>query len=105
VADRGADRAGKAHHFLWRFRNTLPDLGEIAVFDRSWYGRVLVERVEKYATEDEWRAGYGEIAAFEDELANADITLVKLFVHVTQKTQDKRLRDRVRDPWEALEDG
>ncbi|PZU09618.1 polyphosphate kinase [Sphingomonas sp.] len=95
----------KAHHFLWRFRERLPDLGEIAVFDRSWYGRVLVERVEGYATEAEWRAGYGEIEAFEDQLAEDGITLVKLFVHVTQKTQDKRLRDRVRDPWKRWKTG
>jgi polyphosphate kinase 2 (PPK2 family) len=95
----------KAHHFLWRFRNALPGPGEITVFDRSWYGRVLVERVEGYATEAEWRSGYDEINAFEDDLRNDGITLVKLFVHVTQKTQDKRLRDRVRDPWKRWKTG
>lgn len=95
----------KAHHFLWRFRERLPDPGEISVFDRSWYGRVLVERVEAFATEEEWRAGYDEINTFEDQLANDGITLVKLFVHVTQKTQDKRLRDRVRDPWKRWKTG
>jgi AMP-polyphosphate phosphotransferase len=95
----------KAHNFLWRFRKCLPDSGEIAVFDRSWYGRVLVERVEGYASEPEWRAGYDEINAFEAGLADDGITLVKLFVHVTQDTQDKRLRDRVRDPWKRWKTG
>jgi len=95
----------KAHHFLWRFRNVLPGPGEITIFDRSWYGRVLVERVEGYATESEWRAGYDEINAFEDELSDDGVTLIKLFVHVTQKAQDKRLRDRVRDPWKRWKTG
>jgi polyphosphate kinase 2 (PPK2 family) len=95
----------KAKHFLWRFRKRLPDPCEISVFDRSWYGRVLVERVEGFAKEAEWRAAYGEINAFEEELAEDGIALVKLFVHTTQKTQDKRLRERVRDPWKRWKTG
>lgn len=89
----------KKHDFLWRFRKRLPGPGEISVFDRSWYGRVLVERVENYATEAEWRAGYDEINAFEDSLAKDGITLVKVFVHITQAEQDKRLAARLDDPW------
>lgn len=89
----------KAHDFLWRFRKRLPKPGEIAVFDRSWYGRVLVERVEHFATEAEWRAGYDAINAFEDGLAKDGIALVKLFVHITQEEQDERLAARLDDPW------
>jgi polyphosphate kinase 2 (PPK2 family) len=95
----------KARHFLWRFRRKLPGAGEIVVFDRSWYGRVLVERVEGYASADEWRAGYDEINAFEEELRQNGTTLVKLFVHVTQETQDRRLCERVRDPWKRWKTG
>ncbi|MEA2436446.1 MAG: AMP-polyphosphate phosphotransferase, partial [Thermoleophilaceae bacterium] len=59
----------KRHHFLWRFFPKLPGWGGVAVFDRSWYGRVLVERVEGYASEEEWRRGYDEIVGFERSLA------------------------------------
>ena len=89
----------KARHFLWRFWKRLPGAGEIAVFDRSWYGRVLVERVEGFATEEEWRRGYDEINAFERQLADDGTAIVKLFFHVTEETQDERLRARVEHPW------
>lgn len=95
----------KARDFLWRFRSKLPIPGEIVVFDRSWYGRVLVERVEGYAAETEWRAGYDSINAFEDKLAKDGITLVKLFVHISQPEQDKRLRARLNDPWKRWKTG
>lgn len=95
----------KAHDFLWRFRQRLPAPGNIHVFDRSWYGRVLVERVEGYATAEEWERGYGEINAFEAELEAAGTTLVKVFVHTTQQEQDKRLRARLADPWKRWKTG
>jgi len=95
----------KAHPFLWRFWNRLPARGDIAIFDRSWYGRVLVERVEGFASPDEWRRGYDEINAFEAEQVDAGVTLVKLFVHTTQATQDKRLRARLKDPWKRWKTG
>jgi len=88
-----------SHDFLWRFRERLPAPGNIAIFDRSWYGRVLVERVEGFASDAEWRAAYDEINAFEEGLTRDGITLVKIFVHITQKEQDKRLRARLDDPW------
>lgn len=94
-----------AHDFLWRFRKRLPAPGEIAIFDRSWYGRVLVERVEGYATPDEWEAAYGEINAFEAELEAAGTTLIKIFVHITQTEQDERLRARLGDPWKRWKTG
>lgn len=95
----------KAHDFLWRFRTRLPKPGNIIVFDRSWYGRVLVERVEGFASEAEWRAGYDAINAFEAELVEGGTTLVKLFVHVSQKEQDKRLEARLDDPWKRWKTG
>ena len=95
----------KAHDFLWRFQTRLPKPGNIIVFDRSWYGRVLVERVEGFASEAEWRAGSDAINAFEAELAEGGTTLVKLFVHVSQKEQDKRLEARLDDPWKRWKTG
>lgn len=94
-----------SHHFLWRFWRRLPVQHNIAVFDRSWYGRVLVERVEGYASEAEWRRGYDEINDFEAQQAETGATLIKIFVHVTQKTQDKRLRERIETPWKRWKTG
>ncbi len=95
----------KAHDFLWRFETRLPTPGHIAVFDRSWYGRVLVERVEGFATEAEWQRGYDEINAFEAQQVENGTTLVKLFVHTTQKEQDRRLKARLDDPWKRWKTG
>ncbi len=94
-----------AHHFLWRFWRRLPPVHNISVFDRSWYGRVLVERVEGFATEAEWRRGYDEINEFERQQVDTGTTLVKIFIHVTQKTQDKRLQDRLDHPWKRWKTG
>lgn len=89
----------KCHHFLWRFWNRLPASREIAVFDRSWYGRVLVERVEGFASETQWRRAYDEINEFEAQQADHGTAIVKLFLHVTQEEQDKRLQARINHPW------
>lgn len=89
----------KARHYLWRFWQRLPKAGEVAIFDRSWYGRVLVERVEGYATEAQWRRAYDEINEFEAQQADDGTTVVKLFFHVTQETQDARLKARLDHPW------
>ncbi|MGB3319375.1 MAG: polyphosphate kinase [Sphingopyxis granuli] len=97
--------AEKARHFLWRFWTRLPGNREICVFDRSWYGRVLVERVEGFATEAEWRKGYDEINEFEAQLTGSATNLVKLFVHVTQEEQDRRFADRLDDPWKRWKTG
>ncbi len=88
-----------ARHYLWRFWTRLPGRPEIAIFDRSWYGRVLVERVEGFATPAEWQRAYDEINAFEQMQLDAGVRIVKLFVHVDQATQDKRLRERLEEPW------
>jgi polyphosphate kinase 2 (PPK2 family) len=89
----------KARHYLWRFWRRLPQAGEAAIFDRSWYGRVLVERVEGFAAEPEWRRAYDEINEFEAQLAADGCTIVKLFFHVTQETQDARFRARLDHKW------
>lgn len=89
----------RAHHYLWRFWQRLPRDGELAVFDRSWYGRVLVERVEDLASEAEWRRAYDEINEFEAAQQFAGTLVVKLFFHVTQATQDQRLAARLDHPW------
>jgi polyphosphate kinase 2 (PPK2 family) len=88
----------RAHHWLWRFWTRLPALGELAVFDRSWYGRVLVERVEGLARKDEWRRAYDEINAFERTLSADGVRMVKFFLHIDRRTQLKRFRDREADP-------
>lgn len=95
----------KGRHFLWRFWTRLPMDGDIAVFDRSWYGRVLVERVEGFATETDWKRGYDEINEFEAQQADSGTTIVKLFLHITQVEQDKRLKDRLQDPWKRWKTG
>lgn len=94
-----------AHHFLWRFWTQLPGKGHIAIFDRSWYGRVLVERVEGYASAAEWKRGYGEINDFETQQIDAGATIVKLFVHITQQKQDEELAERLDDPWKRWKTG
>ncbi len=98
-------REEKAHHFLWRFWKRLPADGNVAIFDRSWYGRVLVERVEGFATEAEWLHGYDEINAFETQQIESGTTLIKLFIHTTQKEQDRRLKARLDDPWKHWKTG
>ncbi len=95
----------KGRHFLYRFWTKLPQPGDINVFDRTWYGRVLVERVEGFATKAEWKRGYDEINAFEAQQAEAGVTLVKLFIHITQETQDREFAERLDDPWKHWKTG
>ena len=95
----------RERHFLWRFWKRLPARGEINVFDRTWYGRVLVERVEDYATEAEWKRAYDEINEFEAQQKDNGVTVVKLFLHVTQAEQDKRFQKRLADPWKRWKTG
>jgi AMP-polyphosphate phosphotransferase len=84
----------RAHHYLWRFWRHLPRAGRLTIFDRSWYGRVLVERVEGFATEPEWRRAYSEINEFENELVDHGIVLIKYWVHITQDEQLRRFKER-----------
>ncbi|GAA3412162.1 polyphosphate kinase 2 family protein [Streptosporangium vulgare] len=91
----------KRHHFLWRFWPVLPGWGGMAVLDRSWYGRVLVERVEGFATEEQWSRAYGEIVEFERTLAAEGMIMVKFWMHVSEEEQLRRFQDRADDPLRA----
>ena len=91
----------KRHHYLHRFTPALPGWGGMAIFDRSWYGRVLVERVEGFATEQEWQRAYDEINGFERLLADDGMIFVKLFLHISDGEQLKRFERRKRDPLKA----
>jgi polyphosphate kinase 2 (PPK2 family) len=88
----------KDKHFLWRFWNKLPGKREISIWDRSHYGRVLVERVEGFCSEAEWRRGYDEINEFESRQGEIGTKIIKIFLHVTQETQDRVLTERLNDP-------
>ena len=97
----------KNHHYLWRFYRELPGLGEMAVFDRSWYGRVLVERVEGFAERAEWRRAYKSIVDFEESLCQESVILVKCWMHVTDDEQLRRFEGRAAEPlkrWKLTEE-
>jgi len=91
----------KRHHFLWRFWPALPGWGGMAVLDRSWYGRVLVERVRGLASEQEWTRAYDDIAAFERMLVGDGTVLVKLWLEISPEEQERRFRKRAGDPLKA----
>ena len=88
----------KRHHFLWRFSSALPGWGGMAVLDRSWYGRVLVERVERFATKEQWKRAYDEIAGFERTLADEGMIIAKFWLHISSAEQLKRFKRRSKDP-------
>jgi polyphosphate kinase 2 (PPK2 family) len=88
----------KRHHFFWRFFPVLPGWGGMAVLDRSWYGRVLVERVEGYATVDQWERAYDEIVSFEKSLCLEGMILIKFWLHISDEEQLKRFKRREKDP-------
>lgn len=87
------------HHYMWRFWNKLPGQGQIAIFDRSWYGRVLVERVEGFCSDAEWQRAYREINEFEKQLADAGTVIVKIYMHISKDEQLKRFKAREADPY------
>jgi polyphosphate:AMP phosphotransferase len=84
----------KAHHYLWRFWRQIPRDGYVTIFDRSWYGRVLVERLEGFARPDEWRRGFGEISDFEEQLAEHGTIVLKFWMHISRDEQLRRFRAR-----------
>jgi len=88
----------KRHHYLERFWVASPGLGGMTIFDRSWYGRVLVERVEEFATEEQWRRAYGEIVEFERTLAAEGTIIVKFWFHISPEEQLARFQRREKDP-------
>lgn len=89
----------RAHHYLWRFWRHLPRAGRVIIFDRSWYGRVLVERVEGLASEDEWKRAYAEINDFEDQLIEHGIVLMKYWLHISKDEQMARFKLREQIPY------
>lgn len=91
----------RRHHFLARFWPALPGWGGMTVYDRSWYGRVLVERVEELATREQWTRAYEEIDAFERSLADEGTILVKLWLHISAEEQLQRFESRATDPLKA----
>lgn len=88
----------RAHHYLWRFWRHMSRAGRVTVFDRSWYGRVLVERVEGFATPEEWTRAYAEINQFEEQLIEHGIVLLKFWIHITKEEQRKRFKAREKTP-------
>jgi len=91
-----------AHHYQWRFWRHLPRAGHVTIFDRSWYGRVLVERVEGLASENEWRRGFSEINVFEEQLVEHGIVLLKFWLHVDADEQLRRFQLRERTPFKKF---
>jgi len=90
------DAIEKSKHYLWRFWRSLPPQGQMGIFDRSWYGRVLVERVEGFATEPEWRRAYDEINRFERQLADWGAVVLKFWLHLSPEEQLRRFEERER---------
>ncbi len=82
------------HHYLWRFWKHIPKAGHLAIFDRSWYGRVMVERVEGFCTESEWRRAYQEIREFEQQLTNFGTVIAKFWIHISPEEQLRRFENR-----------
>jgi polyphosphate kinase 2 (PPK2 family) len=100
AAPQGDD---KNHHYLWRFwrRILAPDEKQVLIFDRSWYGRVLVERIEGFCDEPAWKRAYREINEFERQLAASGTILVKFWVHISKEEQLRRFEDRQKDPYRS----
>jgi AMP-polyphosphate phosphotransferase len=97
----------KRHHFLWRFWPHVPGWGGMCVFDRTWYGRVLVERVEGFATKAEWKRAYREIVQFERSLCDEGTILVKFWLEISENEQLDRFNARASDPlkrWKLTDD-
>ena len=88
----------RAHHYLWRYWNEVPKAGHMTVFDRSWYGRVMVERIEGFCSQDEWRRAFREINDFEHQLTDSGIVLMKFWLHINPDEQLRRFEHRVHTP-------
>ncbi len=91
AAPKGDDAT---HHYLWRFWRRLPEAGQIAIFDRSWYGRVMVERIEGFCSESEWKRAYREINYFERQLVDFGTILFKFWIHISKDEQLRRFESR-----------
>lgn len=89
----------QGRHHLYRFQTRLPKPGHIAIFDRSYYGRVLVERVEGFASDWEWQRAYQELNEFERQLSDDGVRIVKIFLHITKDEQRRRFLERLNNPY------
>ena len=92
----------RAQPYLWRFWRNLPRLGKVAIFDRSWYGRVLVERVEGFCSEADWQRAYSEINDFEDQIVRSRGILLKFWLHISQEEQLRRFEERQVTPFKRF---
>lgn len=92
----------RAQPYLWRFWRYLPRKGRVTIFDRSWYGRVLVERVEKFCSEEDWMRAYHEINDFEEQLVEAEAIVTKFWLTITKEEQLKRFREREKTPFKSF---
>jgi polyphosphate kinase 2 (PPK2 family) len=104
AAPKGDDAT---HHYLWRFWRRLPEVGQIAIFDRTWYGRVMVERIEGFCSEDEWKRAYREINYFERQLVDFGTILFKFWLHISPEEQLRRFESRKGDElreWKLTEE-
>ena len=88
----------KEHHYLWRFWNTIPKGGHIAIYDRTWYGRVMVERIEGFCTVEEWSRAYAEINEMEEHLYDEGTIVLKFWLHIDKEEQEKRFKERMNNP-------
>ena len=88
----------KAHHYLWRFWRAMPKDGHVAIFDRTWYGRVMVERIEGFCTTEEWKRAYKEINDMEKDLYDAGAVVIKFWMHIDKDEQERRFRERQENP-------
>ena len=88
----------KAHHYLWRFWRAMPKAGHVAIFDRTWYGRVMVERIEGFCTKEEWQRAYKEINDMEKDLYDAGAVVIKFWMHIDKDEQERRFRERQENP-------
>ena len=88
----------KKHHYLWRFWNHMPKAGHIAIFDRTWYGRVMVERIEGFCREEDWKRAYQEINEMEAHLVNAGAVVLKFWLQIDKEEQKRRFEERMRIP-------
>jgi polyphosphate:AMP phosphotransferase len=88
----------KSHHYLWRFWQKMPKDGHMAIFDRTWYGRVMVERIEGFCTKEEWQRAYKEINQMEEDITDHGVILLKFWLHIDKDEQARRFKDRMEDP-------
>lgn len=105
IAAPSADEQGK--HYLYRFQIKLPKVGTLAIFDRSWYERVLTERVEGFASDMEWQRAYQEINEYERMLTDDGVKIIKIFTHISKEEQLERFEERLRNPlkqWKLTEE-